>query len=172
MTQANPVIRQVASLLQRWPWLGVWIQRAMRVWQPRFTAGVVGVLLDDAAGRVFLVEHVYHAHTPWGLPGGWIDRNENPARAIEREFLAETGLRVRAVRPLIIQLGDRWRRHLDMAYLVALEGQAQPVRLCNELLAYRWVPVDDLPLLVSVHRQAIHLARQAVSGVALDAPVM
>jgi 8-oxo-dGTP diphosphatase len=150
--------RQLARLLRRFPWSGRLVQRAYRVWQPRFTVGVVGVLLDGPAECVLLVEHIFHARKPWGLPGGWIARGEDPSRAAEREFLEETGLRVRAVCPLIVKRSPEMRRHLDMAYLCAPDGEAQTIRLNGELLGYRWARHDALPPLVAFHDQAIRTA--------------
>lgn len=157
----KPGIQRIAALLRRYPALGMTLQRAVRLFQPRFTAGVVGVLCDPQGERVLLVEHVYHAHTPWGLPGGWMDRDEDPAHTVEREFAEETGLQVRAVRPLLVVLGTKWRRHLDIVFLVEPVQTDQPIRLCNELLSYRWASLDDLPPIVSLHRRAIALALQS-----------
>ena len=64
-----------------------------------FPVGVIGVLLDEIGERVLLVEHIFHTFRPWGLPGGWIARGEDPARTAEREYREETGLHVRAVTP-------------------------------------------------------------------------
>ncbi len=149
---------RIARLLRRYPWTGMALQRIVRLVQPRFSCGVVGVLLDADRARVLLVEHVYHGRTPWGLPGGWMDRDEDPARTVEREFAEETGLRVRAVRPLLVVLGMKWRRHLDVVFLVEQDGASQTIRLCDELLSYRWAAPDDLPPLVALHYQAIALA--------------
>jgi 8-oxo-dGTP pyrophosphatase MutT (NUDIX family) len=161
-------LQRVAAFLRRYPALGVTLQRAVRLIQPRFTAGVVGVLCDPPGERVLLVEHVYHAHTPWGLPGGWMDRDEDPAHTVEREFTEETGLQVRAVRPLLVVLGTKWRRHLDIVFLVEPVQPGQPIRLCDELLSYRWASLDELPPVVSLHRRAIALALQGASAVDQD----
>jgi 8-oxo-dGTP pyrophosphatase MutT (NUDIX family) len=152
--------RRLARLLRRFPWSGLALQWVVRLVQPRFTAGVVGVLLDEPGERVLLVEHVFHATKPWGLPGGWINRGETPAQAVEREIYEETGLRVRAVRPLTVELGIEWRRHFDMVYLCELTGKPGPIRLSHELLDYRWTSCDALPSLVSFESQVI----QAVLG--------
>lgn len=145
-------------MIRRFPWLALLLQRVMRLWQPRFTAGVVGVLLDESQERVLLVEHVFHALCPWGLPGGWINRGEDPAHAVEREFLEETGLHVRAVRPLVVDLATEMRRHFNMAYLCEPAGDTESIRLCGELLDYRWTPCGALPTLVKFHREGIEAA--------------
>ncbi len=155
--------RRLAHVIRRYPWLARLVQSTMRVVQPRFTAGVVGVLLDESGKQVLLVEHVFHALCPWGLPGGWMNRGEDPAHTAEREFFEETGLRVHAVRPLLVELATEMRGHFNMAYLVELEGSAGPLTLSAELLDYRWTPCDNLPTLVKFHRLGIEAARQATT---------
>jgi 8-oxo-dGTP diphosphatase len=146
--------RRVAGLMQRHPWAARLLQRVYGRFQPRFTVGVVGVLVDPA-GRVLLVEHIFHARRPWGLPGGWLARGEDPVQTVERELLEETGLRVRAVRPIVIQRAPDMRAHMDMAYLCELASHPQTIRLSHELLGYRWAPSDALPPLVAFHELAI-----------------
>ncbi len=41
----------------------------------------------------------------WTLPGGWVDVNERPSRAVEREVFEESGYQVRAVK--LLALFDR-----------------------------------------------------------------
>lgn len=41
----------------------------------------------------------------WTLPGGWVDVNERPSRAVEREVFEESGYEVRAVK--LLALFDR-----------------------------------------------------------------
>ncbi len=165
--------RRIAYLLRRFPWTGKLLQWGVRLVQPRFTLGVIGVLLDapqdalqdapldaplDAPQmRVLLVEHVFHTRHPWGLPGGWMNRGEDPAQTVEREFYEETGLKVRAVHPLVIQRGW-WSHHMDVVFLCVLDGGDQQVRLNGELLGWDWFPVHALPPLAALHRNAIQMA--------------
>lgn len=151
--------RRMAGVLRRLPWSGMVIQRIYRLLQPRFTVGVVGVLLDDKTECVFLVEHILHTRTPWGLPGGWIARREDPAKTAEREFLEETGLRVRAVYPLLVQRSPDLQTHMDIVYRCVLDGDGQTIHLNHELLNYRWTPCDDLPPMVMFHEQSIRAAQ-------------
>jgi ADP-ribose pyrophosphatase YjhB (NUDIX family) len=61
----------------------------------RFSLGVGGLLVHR--GRVLLAQR---AHDPgrgrWTLPGGFVEEDESPDRAVEREVFEETGLRVKA----------------------------------------------------------------------------
>ena len=83
-----------------------WIVNVGRViWgfsRARFSAGVIGVVFDDN-GHVLLVEHVFHPHLPWGLPGGWIDKHESPADAVQRDFREELELVISADKVLLTE---------------------------------------------------------------------
>ena len=65
---------------------------------PTWTAGAVAILERDD-GRWLMVSPVYR--TGWSLPGGLIDRGEDPATAVIREFSEELGL-------TIVVNGDPW----------------------------------------------------------------
>ena len=122
--------------------------------QARYTLGAVGVVLNEA-GEILLLEHVFHPHFPWGLPGGWVDRGESPADAVVRELREETGLAVRVLAPLVVDLGIV-PSHLDLAFLCRLEGGT--VRLSDEILDLRWCDPADLPAIFPAQRVAIERA--------------
>ncbi|NDJ75962.1 MAG: NUDIX domain-containing protein [Chloroflexi bacterium] len=154
------VHRWMGVLLRRFPWLGGVVQRLYRVLQPQFSIGVIGGLPDAAGERVLLVEHVYHPRQPWGLPGGWLDRGEDPSQTVEREFQEEVGLHIWAVQPLVVHRSRLLRGHMDVIYLCALNGDGeQIITLDDELTGYRWASWDDLPPGMPSHaREAIRLA--------------
>jgi ADP-ribose pyrophosphatase YjhB (NUDIX family) len=139
-------------VLRRMPWI-VNVGRILYgFFRPRFSAGVVGVVFN-ANGDVLLAEHVFHPHTPWGLPGGWIERNEDPATALRREFHEELELDVTTDKVLIV-IGEE--NHIDIAYLCTANGQVG--KLSNELLGYRWTSVHELPRIQKFHYRAIMCA--------------
>jgi 8-oxo-dGTP diphosphatase len=146
---------RLARTLHRYPWLTTQLVRTYRIRLPRYTVGVVGLLLDDEQ-RVLLVEHVFHPIHPWGPPGGWVDRGEQPEDAVEREFREETTLEVKVVRPILAEQGHFWRDHLDVAYLVKAQGPIN-INLCWELTEYNWFSLDELPPVGGFH--ALALAR-------------
>jgi 8-oxo-dGTP diphosphatase len=144
---------RVASTLKKFPWLVVAARHVWRIRQTKFTAGAVGVVLNQER-KVLLVEHVFHPKTPWGLPGGWMSYDEDPSEAIRREMHEELELDIDPVKVLIIKndQGD----HLDFAYLCHPLGQIG--QLSDELLSYGWFDVDELPRVIKFHYQAIMLA--------------
>jgi 8-oxo-dGTP pyrophosphatase MutT (NUDIX family) len=149
----NSFLRNVATIVRRAPWL-VYIARSVwRIRQARFTAGVVAVVFNDA-GHVLLVEHVFHPYNPWGLPGGWVDRHEDPAETILRELREELELDAE-VGPLLLAK-VAFGNHLDLAYQCYNSGSIG--RLSSELLDYRWIDPTDLPRLHTFHYNAIQQA--------------
>jgi ADP-ribose pyrophosphatase YjhB (NUDIX family) len=56
-------------------------------------------------GQVLLVRET--ADGRWTLPGGWVDVNESPSQAVEKEIEQESGFRARAVK--LAALYDRSR---------------------------------------------------------------
>ncbi len=59
---------------------------------------VRGVVFRDE--KILLVKELVDGH--WTLPGGWVDVNEPPSRAAEREVWEESGFRVKACRLLAV----------------------------------------------------------------------
>lgn len=143
-----------AALFRRAPWLMSLGLRLLRPTHARFTAGVVGVVLNKA-GAVLLVEHVFHAPDPWGLPGGWIDRHETPQAALKREMHEELGLDVTVLEPVLVGQGGH-SAHLDIAFRCRAENEVG--QLCAELLEYRWAPQGDLPPMPPFHQAAVSSA--------------
>jgi 8-oxo-dGTP pyrophosphatase MutT (NUDIX family) len=151
--------RRFANLLKKMPWLIITARALYRIGRARFSAGVVGVVLNGE-GHVLLVEHVFHPQNPWGLPGGWIENYEDPADALRRELREELQLKIEVSIVLLAELG--YGNHLDFAYL------CQPIgtigKLSEELLDYRWVSVDELPRMLPFHYRAIMRAVETTAG--------
>ena len=143
-------LRRVSTLLRKAPWMA---SSAMLLWrwrQARFSAGVAGVVFN-LEGQVLLVEHVFHPHAPWGLPGGWVDHRESPANALRREMKEELALDVNVGPVLLVELD--FGNHLDLAYLC---HATSPIgRLSSELLDHGWFDTVSLPRLHKFHYYAI-----------------
>ncbi len=126
-----------------------------RFFRPKYSMGVVGVLFNEA-GEVLLVEHVFHPRIPWGLPGGWVDNNEDPQTAVLRELREELSIQAHTL--AIIVAEKTIYNHLDLAYLCQTVDAVGV--LSYELLAYRWFPLHQLPPLVRFHTEAIQQAKR------------
>ena len=155
--EATVVVRTFSHFVRRFPLVMRLPYLVFRRFQPRFTIGVAAVVLDPA-GRVLLVEHAYHPRFPWGLPGGWINHDEDPRLAVLRELREELQLDAANVR--ILHTAKTARNHIDMAYLC--EARSPIGRLSHELLTYRWVERADLPAIKDFHRESIEAAFIAI----------
>jgi len=148
---------RIAALIQQVPWIGTLAVYVARLIQPRITAGVVGVGFNDE-GQILLVEHVFHAPHPWGLPGGWMEPNEDPEETIRRELREETSLSIDVIKPLVITRSSKLRHHLDLSYLCHVAGVPRDLKLSSELLDFRWVDPANPPPLSVFHRRVINAA--------------
>jgi 8-oxo-dGTP diphosphatase len=86
----------------------------------KFLVGVSAVVFNPA-GEVLLCRHTYRDRYPWGLPGGWLKRDEDPAQAVEREICEETGLVIRILQPLRV-IHDTQYARLDVTFVGCLIG--------------------------------------------------
>jgi ADP-ribose pyrophosphatase YjhB (NUDIX family) len=117
--------------------------------------GVSLVVLDEQE-RILLLRHVFHARVPWGLPGGWLGRNESPAAGALRELKEETGLTA-VLGPIILAGQEPGPPHLGLAYM-ATASSATEITLSPEILEAAWFPLDQLPPIYPFSYQAIQTA--------------
>ena len=104
-----------------------------------------GVLLEQD-GKVLLVKRVNEPFRGrWTLPAGFVDADEDPARAAERECFEETGLSVKVTGLIEICFGREHDRGAD--FIIFYRGQVsggelQPGDDADEAA---WFERDDLP---------------------------
>ena len=173
--------RLLATLLQSIPPLRWSLRLAVYIFGPKNHVGAMGAIFNSA-GQVLLVEHVFRPNYAWGLPGGWVNRGENPARAVQREIKEELNLVVQVKKLLfcVAQGGETdssTPRSLALAYYCRLQddnsswphiGQAQ---YAFEVISARWIDPEDIKWeLIPVQRKAIDLARREFKRDDLPAP--
>ncbi|MCB9451667.1 MAG: NUDIX hydrolase [Anaerolineaceae bacterium] len=149
----RPWMHRVAAALRRMPWLVTLAYFMWRWRQAKFSAGVVGVIFDDE-GRLLLVNHVFHPHNPWGLPGGWVGRSETPDITLARELMEELEMQI-DVGPLVA-MELTGSSHMDYAYLCTPKNRIGAVS--RELLGYKWQDIAELPSLYDFHYRAVQQA--------------
>jgi ADP-ribose pyrophosphatase YjhB (NUDIX family) len=136
-----------AALLVQNPLAQYVMRLVVRLVIPRSRVGVAVVAVNDAT-EVFMVRHVFHPGYEWGLPGGWLNRNEAPADGALRELREETGLTAK-LGPAVAVQHDPVSAYIGIAYVAKLHpGNLQ---LSHELTDARWFAYDALPQPITRH---------------------
>jgi 8-oxo-dGTP diphosphatase len=132
-----------------WLWRRLPLSNRLRWWllwlsNKKFLAGVSAVITNDR-GQVLLFKHTYRPKYPWGLPSGWLKKQEDPQEAIQREIIEETGFQV-SVKELLSVHNSNHVPLLDVLYFGCFEGGVfQP---SSEVSEARFFDLDELPVLL------------------------
>lgn len=127
--------------LVRWRPIQILMLLGIQIVVARHRVGVTLVPFDDQ-GRILLLNHVFHPFTPWGLPGGWLRRNESPAAAALRELSEETGLTAN-LGPVVHLEHGKPPTQINIAYLAYVTPQ--PMDLSAEIMEAEWFHPETLP---------------------------
>jgi len=113
----------------------------IRFSQQRFAVSVAAVIIDDA-NRVLLLKHVFRPGSGWGIPGGFINKGENPENAVSRELAEEIGLKLENVR---IEHARTFRKanHVEILFRATAVGTPNPRSV--EISDLGWFRFEDLP---------------------------
>jgi 8-oxo-dGTP diphosphatase len=128
-------------------WVHFWGARLVR---PRFRAATAAVIFDEH-GRILLFKHTYRKFE-WGIPAGGLEHHEQPADAIVREFLEETGMQIKVER-LLTAVSAREDHNISLIYLCSIingEFSSSP-----EISEMRYFELDDLPIMLLAEKELI-----------------
>jgi ADP-ribose pyrophosphatase YjhB (NUDIX family) len=133
--------RVAPKSLRRW---------SVRLVEPRFTVTAGAVVLDDE-GRVLLLEHIFRTGNGWGIPGGFIERGEQPEQAIRRELREEIGLELERAELAFVRT---LRRPSQVEIIFRCRARGPVGSRSMEIKHAEWFPLDRLPagLLRDQHR--------------------
>ena len=129
---------------------GRWLMRtAITFIVPKHRIGV-NVVCIDANNHILLLKHVFHPLAPWGLPGGWMDRNESPAECAARELREETGITEVVSGEVIYMSRNPGPDHIIIIYLIEVDS-VQPETVIDgvEITDSRWILPNDVPDLLT-----------------------
>ncbi|HEX8493980.1 MAG TPA: NUDIX domain-containing protein [Pyrinomonadaceae bacterium] len=113
----------------------------MRLTQPRF-AVTAGAVVTDDDGRVLLLKHVFRAGSGWGIPGGFIEKGEQPEEALRRELEEEIGLKLRQAEIVFVRTLKR-PAQLEIIFRCRPQGEFAPRSV--EIKSAEWFAPDALP---------------------------
>lgn len=134
----NKLLLKIFKVLSVFPWIQ---RRILHFVNSHFLVGVVGLITDEKK-RVILFHHTYRNRYPWGLPGGWLKKGEQPQAALVREIEEESGLAVEVEYPFTTYS----KSALPMVEIVLkarlVKGEFQASDEVDEIRA---VTADDIP---------------------------
>jgi 8-oxo-dGTP diphosphatase len=116
-------------------------RRLVRLGQRRFTV-TAGAFVFNDEGRLLLLEHEFRPDSRWGIPGGFLNKGEQPDVAIRRELREEVALEVDDVEFLFARTlpGPR-----QVEIYFACKPKSVPIPSSFEIRKADWFAVDDLP---------------------------
>jgi len=123
-----------------WKKIPRWTRKFLtRVYQSKFTASA-GVVILNSKGEILLLDHQIRPGNGWGIPGGFIDRGEQPEEAAVREVLEETALELDS-----LELVDFRTRETHIEFLYRARANGIPKIDGSEILGFEWFKADLLP---------------------------
>jgi ADP-ribose pyrophosphatase YjhB (NUDIX family) len=114
-------------------------RRIIRVTQRKFTASVAAIVFNEN-GEVLLLDHIFRISSNWEIPGGFLERYEQPVDAVKRELFEETGIELYDVELIRVRTNNR---HIEILFRAQTNGTASVKS--REINAVRWFKADELP---------------------------
>ena len=119
---------------------------------------VAAAILLEQNGRVLLVRRVNEPFRGrWTLPAGFVDADEDPARAAERECLEETGLIVRATGVLDVIAGREHPRGADFVIVYRGDVVSGELQAADDADQAEWFARGEWPALAFRATEAVLL---------------
>lgn len=114
---------------------------SMRVVHSTFTVTAGAVVIDENR-RVLLLKHRFRGGSGWGIPGGFVEADEQPHDAIKRELCEEVGLEVGDIE-IISSRNLKHANQVEILFKCRALGEADP--RSGEIRQAAWFHLDDLP---------------------------
>ena len=113
----------------------------MRFTNARFTVTAGAVILNDK-GEVLLLKHRFRPGSGWGLPGGFMEKGEQPIDALRRELREEIELEVEDVK---VFAARSFKKPKQVEVLFCARANATVKSRSVEVERADWFSIDSLP---------------------------
>ena len=124
--------RHAPKSLRRW---------GVRLVEPRFTV-TAGAVITDNNGRVLLLNHVFRTGSGWGIPGGFIEKGEQPEEALRRELREEIGMELEHAEIAFVRTLKR-PSQVEIIFRCRARGSMESQSI--EIKSAEWFTLDHLP---------------------------
>lgn len=123
--------------------------KIIRTTQRKFTVSVAAVITNEN-GEVLLLDHVLRPASSWGIPGGFLEYDEQPEEAVRRELFEETGIELTDVEMFRVRT---IYRHIEILFRAKAVGK--PKVKSREINAVGWFRAGELPENMSLTQKAL-----------------
>src|SRR5215210_6688735 len=113
---------------------------SMRLAHARFTVTAGAVIFNDK-NEVLLLKHRFRAGHGWGLPGGFMEKGEQPIDALRRELREEIGMEVDDVK---VFAARSFKRPKQVEVLFRARANATVKPRSVEVERAEWFSIDSL----------------------------
>ena len=124
--------RHAPKSLRRW---------GVRLIEPRFTV-TAGAVITDERGRVLLLNHVFRTGSGWGIPGGFMEKGEQPEEAIRRELREEIGLELERAEIAFVRTLKK-PSQVEIIFRCRARGKTESQSI--EIKSAEWFALDQFP---------------------------
>jgi 8-oxo-dGTP diphosphatase len=128
----SKIWRSLPARMRRW---------SMRFTHTRFTVTAGAVIFNDQK-QILLLKHRFRAGSGWGLPGGFLERGEQPIDALRRELREEIGLEVEDVK-LFATRSFKKPKQVEVLFRCRANASVKPLTM--EVERAEWFSIDSLP---------------------------
>jgi 8-oxo-dGTP diphosphatase len=109
--------------------------------EPRFTV-TAGAVVVNEEGRVLLLEHRFRTGSGWGIPGGFIEKGEQPEEALRRELREEVGLELESAELVFIRT---LKKPSQIEIIFRCRARGSTGRKNIEIKSAEWFALDHFP---------------------------
>ena len=113
----------------------------MRLTHTRFTVTAGAVIFNDQR-QVLLLKHRFRTGSGWGLPGGFLERGEQPIEALRRELREEIGLEVDDVEVFAARSFSK-PKQVEVLFRARANADVKPLTI--EVEHAEWFALNSLP---------------------------
>jgi mutator protein MutT len=128
----SKIWRKLPARMRRW---------TMRIAHPRFTV-TAGAVVFNENGEVLLLKHRFRPGSGWGLPGGFLEKAEQPIDALRRELREEIGLEVEDVQIFAVRSFKK-PQQVEVLFRCRSNGALKPQTI--EVERAEWFSIANLP---------------------------
>ncbi|HEX8096509.1 MAG TPA: NUDIX domain-containing protein [Pyrinomonadaceae bacterium] len=114
----------------------------VRLTQARFTV-TAGAVVTDERGRVLLLKHFFRAGSGWGIPGGFLEKGEQPEQALRRELREEVGMELESAEVAFLRTLRR-PSQVEIVFRCRARGREVEPK-SEEIKGAAWFDLGELP---------------------------